>query len=223
MQNKTYRRRCGAAVAALVAAAIVGTGLSGSAMAVDHTQVNSSTQTATTAPLRADVDLSGVSDGEGEAAIQRAVDVISSIPESLIKRVEAGDQNALREVVELLDPSVQAKPGVQFGWFGCATAVAKFAAENGIGIAKACKLVKNGKKVVKAIWAYIKHGKYPVPRSGHVGILRCRRRRSICVVRSRRTHPGHRRQQRQDGADRHGSVRGAGGHRRPDPCAVAAG
>ncbi|MFI7320159.1 hypothetical protein [Streptomyces venezuelae] len=98
---------------------------------------------------------------EGEAAIQRAVDAISSIPEPLIKRVEAGDQDALREVVELLDPRIQAKPGVQYGWFGCATGVAKFAAENGIGIAKVWKLIKNGEKVAKAVWAWVKHGKYP--------------------------------------------------------------
>lgn len=48
-----------------------------------------------------------------------------------------------------------------FGWFGCAAGVAKFAAENGIGIAKAYKLVKNSKKVVKAVWAYLKHRTYP--------------------------------------------------------------
>lgn len=184
MQNSTHRRRLGTAVAALVAAAIVGTGLSGSAVAADHTQ-DATTQAvisadtvqglitagpravsrasvAGAAAARDDSGLADVSDAAGVAALQRAFDLIGSIPEPLIQRVEAGDQDALREVGEYLNQNPRAKAAVQaFGWFGCATGVAKFAAENGIGIAKAWKLVKNGKKVAKAVWAYVKHGKYP--------------------------------------------------------------
>ncbi|WP_369215583.1 hypothetical protein [Streptomyces flavofungini] len=160
MQNNVRRRRCGVAIAAVTAVAIVGTGLSGSAVAADRGNTHTA-QTALSASLQEGIDLSKVSDAEGEAAIQRAVDVISSIPEPLINRVEGGDQDALREVVEFLDPSAQAEPLTERGWFGCATGVAKFAAENGIGIAKAWKLIRNGKKVVKAIWAYVKHGKRP--------------------------------------------------------------
>ncbi|QEU93119.1 hypothetical protein CP970_21330 [Streptomyces kanamyceticus] len=139
--------------------------MSGSAAAADRTQENTS-QASISAVIASgpttDSGLADVSDAEGEAAVQRAFDLIGSIPESLIQRVEAGDQDALREVGEFLNQHPQAKVAVQaFGWFGCATGVAKFAAENGIGVAKAWKLVKNGKKVAKAVWAYVKHGKYP--------------------------------------------------------------
>ncbi|MFJ2771303.1 hypothetical protein [Streptomyces sp. NPDC087300] len=145
--------------------AIVGTGLSGSAAAADGTHENTARAaiSAVAVPVSAgDSGLANVSDEEGIAAVQRAFDLIGSIPEPLIKRVEAGDQDALREVGEFLNQNPQAMAAVKaFGWFGCAAGVAKFAAENGIGVAKAWKLVKNGKKVAKAVWAYVKHGKYP--------------------------------------------------------------
>ncbi|MFD5702358.1 hypothetical protein [Streptomyces lasiicapitis] len=168
MQNSTHRRKFGTAVAALVAAAIVGTGLSGAAAAADRTNENTprtAISVVGVASPGAESGLEGISDADGIAAVQRAFDLIGSIPEPLIARVEAGDPDAIREVSDWLQQNHQAKGAFQaFGWFGCATGVAKFAAENGIGVAKAWKLVKNGKKVAKAVWAYVKHGRYP----GHI-------------------------------------------------------
>ncbi|GHE93664.1 hypothetical protein GCM10018785_69330 [Streptomyces longispororuber] len=171
MQNSTQRRKLSTAVAGLVAAAIVGTGLSGSAVAVDRVHevaapasLSTVMAQASTGSVSSGVDprLAGVSDEEGEAAVKRAFDLIASIPEPLIQRVEAGDQDALREVSAFLNQQQHAQGAVvAFGWFGCAAGVAKFAAENGIGIAKAWKLVKKGKKVWKAVWSYIKHRTYP--------------------------------------------------------------
>lgn len=163
----THRRRFGAGTAALVAAAMVGTVISGPAFAADRTQESSASTLALTVQGAGSVaprlDLSNISDEAGEAAIQKALDLIASIPESLIQRVEAGDQGALQEVADFLNQSSSTKPGTR-GWFQCTTAVAKFAAENGIGIAKVYRIVKNGKKVAKAVWAYLKHKKYP----GHI-------------------------------------------------------
>lgn len=163
----TRRRRLGAGTAALVAAAMIGTVISGPAFAADRTQASSASTLAVTVQgagnIESRVDLSGISDEAGEAAIQKALDLIGSIPESLIQRVEAGDQGALQEVVEFLKQNSTAEPAAR-GWFQCTTAVAKFAAENGIGIAKVYKIVKNGKKIAKAVWAYLKHKKYP----GHI-------------------------------------------------------
>ncbi|WP_158708848.1 hypothetical protein [Streptomyces sp. NRRL S-920] len=171
MQNSTQRRRLSTAVAGLVAVAIVGTGLSGAAVAADRGHEDAARPSISTvtmqapagaSPAEADPRLAGVSDEEGEAAVKRAFDLIGSIPEPLIKRVEAGDQDALREVSDFLNQKQHAQGAVvAFGWFGCAAGVAKFAAENGIGIAKAWKLVKNGKKVWKAVWSFIKHRTYP--------------------------------------------------------------
>ncbi|MFD0417394.1 hypothetical protein [Streptomyces sp. NPDC127108] len=171
MQNSTQRRRLSTAVAGLVAAAIVGTGLSGSAVAADRVHedaarasISAVVMQARTGAASPDVDpmLAGVSDEEGEAAVKRAFDLIASIPEPLIKRVEAGDKDALREVSDFLNQKQHAQGAlVAFGWFGCAAGVAKFAAENGIGIAKAWKLVKKGKKAWKAVWSFIKHRTVP--------------------------------------------------------------
>lgn len=171
MQNSTQRRRLSTAVAGLVATAIIGTALSGSAVAAEHAHENTERASISTvmvqaptgaAPTEVDPRLAGVSDEEGEAALERAFDLIASIPEPLIKRVEAGDQEALREVSDFLNQKQHAQGAlVAFGWFGCAAGVAKFAAENGIGIAKAWKLVKKGKKVWKAVWSFIKHRTVP--------------------------------------------------------------
>ncbi|MCI3929182.1 hypothetical protein [Streptomyces sp. AN091965] len=163
----TQHRRFGAGTAALVAAAMIGTVISGPAFAANRTQESRAATTAVTLQgignAESRLDLSSISDEAGEAAIQKALDLIGSIPESLIQRVEAGDQGALQEIADFLNQSAGAQPATR-GWFQCTTAVAKFAAENGIGIAKVYRIIKNGKKVAKAVWNYIKHKKYP----GHI-------------------------------------------------------
>ncbi|KOU46855.1 hypothetical protein [Streptomyces sp. WM6378] len=169
MQSSTHRRKFSAAIAGVVVAAIVGTGLVGSAEAADRGSDGGARSVAISqmsgevdASTPAESGLDGVSDAEGIAAVQRALDRIAAIPEALIQRVEAGDPDAVREVSDWLERNPQAAQAIQaFGWFGCAAGVAKFAAENGIGVAKAWRLVKNGKKVAQAIWAYVKHGQYP--------------------------------------------------------------
>ncbi|MFK8909135.1 hypothetical protein [Streptomyces sp. YS-3] len=150
-------------MAALVAAAMIGTTVSGSAAAVDRTQAKEARSGASVAALqgvKAGSDLSGVSDEQGIAAVQEALDLIASIPESLIERLEAGDQGAVQEAADFLNQASSAKPSTR-GWFQCAAGVAKFAAENAIGVAKVYRIVKNGKKVAQAVWDYIKHKKYP--------------------------------------------------------------
>ncbi|WP_138958066.1 hypothetical protein [Streptomyces sp. YIM 121038] len=181
LQNRTIRRRFGAGVATLVAAAMIGTVTSASAAAADrtHVQVEAAPAVASadaiqilrnavvhiaeresaadtgSAAVRSD-SLADISDEKGIAALEQAFDIIGSIPESLIQRIETGDQGAVQEVVDFLN----SKPATR-GWFSCVTGVAKFAAENGIGIAKVYKITKGGKKVIKAVWDYIKHKKRP--------------------------------------------------------------
>ncbi|MFD9794211.1 hypothetical protein ACFWXK_25045 [Streptomyces sp. NPDC059070] len=124
LPNMTTPRRFGAGVSTLVAAAMVGTVISGTATAADPSQ-EKETQAAVSAlqvggtmseGLRigmpeADLikasatfgsDLSGISDEKGVAAVQHALDLIGSIPESLIQRIEAGDQRATQEVADFL-------------------------------------------------------------------------------------------------------------------------
>ncbi|MCF3120302.1 hypothetical protein IPZ68_11395 [Streptomyces arenae] len=184
MRKSTHRRKFSATVAGLVAAAIVGTGMAGSAAATDRgnegttpTAISMAAPQGVTAegsrfmpqlaatgtvPTPAESGLDHVSDAEGIAAVERALDLIGSIPEPMIQRLETGDPDAVREVSDWLGRQQQASGAVvAFGWFGCAAGVAKFAAENGIGVAKAWKLIKNGKKVAKAVWAYVRHGRYP--------------------------------------------------------------
>ncbi|WP_172383684.1 hypothetical protein [Streptomyces sp. MNP-20] len=183
LQNRTRHHRFGAGVATLVAVAMVGTAMSDSAVAADRTQEKASQAPVSAAALQSlqdavirikarestvdtasssfrSGDLSGVSDEKGMAALQQAFDLIASIPESLIQRVETGDQGAAQEIADFLNQGSTAAPATR-GWFQCAAGLAKFAAENAIGIAKAYKIVKGGKKVIKAAWDYIKHKKRP--------------------------------------------------------------
>ncbi|MFE9532637.1 hypothetical protein [Streptomyces sp. NPDC006691] len=182
LQKKAFHRRFGAGVATLVAAAMIGTAMSGTAIAGDRAQERENrsagftfqTREVKDAGLRLAThesnvdtasaptgsDLSDISDEKGIAAVQQAFDLIGSIPESLIQRVEAGDQGAAQEVADYLNHASTAKPATR-GWFQCAAGVAKFAAENAIGVAKVYRIVKNGKKVAKAVWDYLKHKKYP--------------------------------------------------------------
>ncbi|MFI1177893.1 hypothetical protein [Streptomyces melanogenes] len=182
LPNMTSTCRFGAGVSTLVAAAMIGSMISGTAVAADPPQ-EKETQAAVSAlqvggtkgeGLRigmpeADLikasapfgsGLSGISDEKGVAAVQHALDLIGSIPESLIQGIEAGDQRATQEVADFLKQGSAAKPATR-GWFQCAAGVAKFAADNAIGVAKVYRIVKNGKKVAKAVWDYLKHKKYP--------------------------------------------------------------
>ncbi len=94
------------------------------------------------------------------AALQQAFDIIGSIPDSLIQRIEAGDHGAQQELADFLNQAASAEPATR-GWFQCAAGVAKLSAENAIGVAKVYKIAKGGKKVIKAVWAWIKHKKRP--------------------------------------------------------------
>ncbi|MEU4800475.1 hypothetical protein [Streptomyces sp. NPDC023327] len=182
LQNKSFHRRFAVGVATLVASAMIGTVMSGAAVAADRTQGKATRATVSEIPMqgikgaglrlgardsRVDAapspvgsSLADVGDEKGIAAVQQALDLIGSIPESLIQRLEAGDEGAAQEVADFLNQGASAKPATR-GWFQCAAGVAKFAAENAIGVAKVYRIVKNGKKVAKAVWDYIKHKKYP--------------------------------------------------------------
>ncbi|MEU5896435.1 hypothetical protein [Streptomyces venezuelae] len=183
LENMPHRRRFAAGVATLVAAAMIGTAASGAAAASDQTREKTPQAAASLdalqslqdavirieaqkttggaiSPLIRSGGLDGVSDEEGIAALQQAFDIIGSIPESLIQRVEAGDHGAQQELADFLNQTASAEPATR-GWFQCAAGVAKFAAENAIGVAKVYKIVKGGKKVLKAVWAWIKHKKRP--------------------------------------------------------------
>ncbi|MEU3374021.1 hypothetical protein ABZ734_26670 [Streptomyces sp. NPDC006660] len=178
-----HRRRFVIGVATIVVAAMVGTAASGSAVAADRTQDKASRAAASMDELQslqaavvrleardstgdAAIDpvrsggLAGVSDEQGMAALQKALDIIGSIPEALIQRVEAGDPAAPQELADFLNKGVGAEPSSR-GWFQCAAGVAKFAAENAIGVAKVYRIVKGGSKVIKAVWDYIKYKRRP--------------------------------------------------------------
>ncbi|MEV5982886.1 hypothetical protein [Streptomyces sp. NPDC052114] len=178
LQDRTLHRRFGAGVAALVSAAMIGTAMSGAAVAADRTQEKAMRATVSEVPVQgikgvgarelhvgaasaaAGSNLGNISDEKGISAVQEALDLIGSIPEPLIQRIEAGDLGAAQEVAEFLNQGAGAKPATR-GWFQCAAGVAKFAAENAIGVAKVYRIVKNGKKVAKAVWDYLKYKKYP--------------------------------------------------------------
>lgn len=162
LQDKIFHRRFGVGVAALVAVAMMSTVLSGAAVAGEGAgrRLEAPESNVGTASVRLGSVFSDVSDEKGVSAVQEALDLIGSIPESLIQRIEAGDLGAAQEVAEFLNQGSGAKPATR-GWFQCAAGVAKFAAENAIGVAKVYRIVKNGKKVAKAVWDYLKHKKYP--------------------------------------------------------------
>ncbi|WP_159393188.1 hypothetical protein [Streptomyces rimosus] len=113
-----------------------------------------------------------VSDAAAIKALERFARAIEDAPDHLQKK-NLDD----REVVEYLTRvmgdkgSVEATtngPVLRVNWMGCTIAIAKFAAENGIPVAKVSRII--GKlggfaKFAKYAWRYIKEGHVP-PEAG---------------------------------------------------------
>ncbi|KAA6223668.1 hypothetical protein CP973_18635 [Streptomyces albofaciens JCM 4342] len=113
-----------------------------------------------------------VSDAAATKALERFAHAIENAPDHL-QRKNLND----REVIEYLNRAMKGSGSVaatndgtvlRINWLGCSVAVAKFAAENGIPVAKVARIV--GKlggyaKFVKYAWRYLKEG-YAPPEAG---------------------------------------------------------
>ncbi|MFF4602850.1 hypothetical protein ACFY12_08885 [Streptomyces sp. NPDC001339] len=118
---------------------------------------------------RAAAPVQGIGDAEGIKALERFAQAIQQLPKNLQNK-NLNDPEVINALKGKLSTNSGSNGSVatRTNWLGCGVAAAKFAAENGIPVAKVARIV--GKlggytKFAKYAWRYLKDGHVP-PEAG---------------------------------------------------------